>query len=661
MRRLTLAAVCIAGTLCGRGNLSAYTFVPKDIDEGDGPRVYQLGNSHTDSMREELAGLAVRAGHKGYAYGTHTIPGAPLRWLRGHPKDSFEQLRGHAWDVVILQSYNSTNEAEIQAAIAYAAAAKRGNPDVRIIMYCIWPGGEDWDAPPLGRREEWNERVRARIRKAHPDLAVHVAPTSLVIRRVGNLADAARIPGLESRRDLYADAGHMGHVGAYAIACTMAAMIFQENPIGYPSDVLQAGGGRVRNEVAFDLGADTARAIQRVVWDTLAEYPHDGVDTGMVIPTAYLPPGVVGLACDEPLPIANAPQKPEWTVKAGRLPAGLEIADGRLRGTPAEAGRVDLTLRAEAVGETAERTVTLIVDEDKPLTIPEPDLPAKIARNAYIHHRLQARGGVGPVRWKVADGRLPAGLLLTDAGLLMGTAGKTGRFTPTLQARDRHPAGSRTARRRVTFDVGAADGAAIRVNKVIDQWKQDGKLDESFWSFDHVLRGADGKEIARFALAWYEDPANRRPEKTRHLLLAVKVTGRSRKAMPLEAVHVYLDCRHNREIIYNEDDLHYVVRRLEKPKGDRPYDEEIVQGYKHSRHFDEAVTVHADGTWLMEVEIGRGVFAGHGVHTTFGPNVTYGFDLAVGSADDPQQRVYWHGGPKADRDTSVFGSLVLLP
>ncbi len=664
INRTLLATLCIAWIA---GQAQGYRFVPKNIDEAKGPKVYHLGNSHTDSIREELAGLAVRAGHTGYAFGTHTIPGAPLRWLKGHPADSFEQLRQHAWDVVVLQSYNSTNEEEIQAAIDYARAAREGNEKVHVIMYSIWPNEENWDNPTLGRREEWNEGVAARIAKAIPGIKVHVAPTSLVIRRVGNAADEGLIPGLTTRRDLYSDAGHMGSYGAYAICCTMAAMIFQESPLGYPCEVLKAGGGYVRtDEVAFDVGKDTAAAIQRIVWDTLAEYKHDGVDTGMVINAGRLPPGVAGLAYDQPLPVVNAPGGVSWEIVRGDLPAGLTLAKGRIAGTPTETGTVELTLRATSRDpkakdpETATRAVALTIAPDDPLAIPvQKRLTLKPKRDEYVHHQLKADGAVGRVTWSVAEGKLPPGLLLTDGGMLMGTPGAEGLFAATLQAADRHPKGPRTATRTLAFVVGPPSEGAIRARKVTDEVRRDGKLDEGFWSLDRVLRDAKGNEVGRFDVVWYEDPTDRRAYRTRKLVLAVTLAPDAASAIPNESVHLYIDTRHNRETIYNEDDLHYVFRRNDGPRAPRPFGGELVQGYKATRHFREGVRVAEDGGWTVEMEIRRGVFAGRGVHTTFGPDVTYGFDLAIGSADDPAKRVYFRGGPKADKDTTAFGSLVI--
>jgi hypothetical protein len=139
-KKIILAVALVGSVLAELADTDAYTFVPRGIDQAGGPTVYQLGNSHTDSIREELAGLAVSASHRGYAYGTHTIPGAPLRWLKGHPAESFEELRRHAWDVLTLQSHSSTTEEEIQAAIDYAGAALEGNPDVHVIMYCRGSG-----------------------------------------------------------------------------------------------------------------------------------------------------------------------------------------------------------------------------------------------------------------------------------------------------------------------------------------------------------------------------------------------------------------------------------------------------------------------------------------------------------------------------------------
>jgi hypothetical protein len=39
--------------------------------------------------------------------------------------------------------------------------------------------------------------------------------------------------------------------------------------------------------------------------------------------------------------------------------------------------------------------------------------------------------------------------------------------------------------------------------------------------------------------------------------------------------------------------------------------------------------------------------------------LTYGFNVAVGSKKDPEKRFYWRGDASSDKDTSVFGSILV--
>ncbi len=630
---------------------NAASFMPKDIDSFDGMKVYQLGNSHTDSIREELAGLVGAAG-KAYRYGTHTIPGAPLRWLRDHPDDSFDHLREHAWDAVTLQTYNSTTEEEIQAAIAYSAAALEGNPDVHILLYTIWPKEEDWDTPPHGRSEEWTETVAARIREAHPDARVSVAPTSLTTRRFGNMADAGLIPGLSGRRDLYGDPGHLGRYGAYGIAVAMYAILYQASPLGLPSQVMEARGGQPQEAVAYDVGEETAAAIQRMIWDTLAEYPHDGLDTGMVINSGFMPPALVGRPYSEPLPIINAPESLNVQLAAGELPQGLHLEGHTIVGTPTEETASSFTVRAEAGGQTAERELKLYSERERPLEIVIAE-ELDLARDQYLITQLETQGAIGGrVKWAVADGRLPNGLRLADSGLLLGTPGETGTFTPILQATDNHPDGPRSAQEELRIVVGPASPDAYRVPRTAQKIENDGKLDEPFWDFQPIY-DADGNAVAHLSVVYYQ--GEKRPDKDRDFYIALRVAEPDKFPYPRESVHLYFDLAHNREVIYNEDDLH-VVFPIENDR----LRADVVQGYKHSHAFRRASGMtNDDGSWQMELELSSGFFAGFNVHTFLVPNTTYGFNIAIGSQDDPEQRVYWRGDAGVDKDTTGFGSLVI--
>ncbi len=53
----------------------------------------------------------------------------------------------------------------------------------------------------------------------------------------------------------------------------------------------------------------------------------------------------------------------------------------------------------------------------------------KIYLRQPVHIELNAQGGVGPLRWQVTGGDLPAGLSLSEDGVLTGAATKPGGYT----------------------------------------------------------------------------------------------------------------------------------------------------------------------------------------------------------------------------------------
>jgi len=579
----------------------------------------------------------------------------PIRWLYDKaPGDSVKRLSENHWDVVIFQTYNSTNEAEKKAIVEYTRAARKGNPDVRVIMYTIWPKRENWDTPSHGRSEAWTEEVAQRLAREFPGIDVAVAPTSLIIRRLGNLADAGLVPGLTGYNDLTQDAGHMGLYGGYAIGTCFSAMIFNESPIGYSHQMLRYGGDGFTDEVNLEIEPATARAIQTVVWDVLAEYENDGLDTGLWINSGRMVPAIKGRKYDRKIPVANAAESPTFRVVSGRLPAGLELRDGRLVGTGEVAGVAQVVLEADDGKKKVRRRLTIAVAEDRPLRVA--DVTRKLKADEYIMDELQAEGAIGVTRWKLLDGELPNGLLLLDSGLVMGTGAQRGRFEITVQATDSHPDGPRTAKAAVTFHVGEPSEGTIMVpvvDRTIDIRKPLSEQDLSAFSFDHEIKDDKGRPVARFALIAYggdERWKQRRPGKFRHLLLLVKVTDENAAGYPMESVHIYMDTNHNREVIYNEDDEHWMIDRK---SGRR----DLLQGYRPQR-IVRSQSTQTDNGWIAAAT--HTTPSGFGVHNLTMP-VTYGFNVAVGSKDDPKKRYYWRGGPTSDKDTSSFGSILIEP
>jgi len=62
-----------------------------------------------------------------------------------------------------------------------------------------------------------------------------------------------------------------------------------------------------------------------------------------------------------------------------------------------------------------------------PLVFRTTTLPKGYLRQPY-QVRLEADGGITPLKWEVSEGALPAGILLQSDGLLTGTPAETGEF-----------------------------------------------------------------------------------------------------------------------------------------------------------------------------------------------------------------------------------------
>ena len=126
-----------------------------------------------------------------------------------------------------------------------------------------------------------------------------------------------------------------------------------------------------------------------------------------------------------------------WSVSSGVLPAGLvlDATKGTITGTPRTSGKFAFAVTAtDAEGRSA--TVSSAITVASPLAIKTLKLPA-----ATVARRYQARvatvGGVQPLRWRLARGKLPPGVrLLPGLGTVTGTPRRIGTFRLTVEAKD---------------------------------------------------------------------------------------------------------------------------------------------------------------------------------------------------------------------------------
>lgn len=125
-----------------------------------------------------------------------------------------------------------------------------------------------------------------------------------------------------------------------------------------------------------------------------------------------------------------------WTVKQGtQLPEGLQLADGKVYGTPTGIGLQTVSLTATCMGETADLVVTFTVyseiagDEDETIASYGSPVSSRTIANAE---------DIG-VAWKVTSGTLPEGFSLDPAtGVVSGSSSAVQETTVTITGTSTH-------------------------------------------------------------------------------------------------------------------------------------------------------------------------------------------------------------------------------
>lgn len=125
-----------------------------------------------------------------------------------------------------------------------------------------------------------------------------------------------------------------------------------------------------------------------------------------------------------------------WTVKAGtQLPAGLELADGKVSGTPTGIGLQTVSLTADCRGETADLVVTFTVyskivgDSEETIASYGTPVSSRTITNAE---------DIG-VTWAVTEGALPAGFSLDPAtGVVSGSSVEVKETVVTITGTSTH-------------------------------------------------------------------------------------------------------------------------------------------------------------------------------------------------------------------------------
>jgi hypothetical protein len=311
LRRLSPPLLMVLAAACGGARCDG----PRPLDGAhldalyarplpppSGPmRVYHLGHSlvgrDMPAMLQQLAG----AGH-GYE--------SQLGWgatLEGHwgdaPIEGFAVENTHPRFRPAAESFDSgdydalvvTEMVEIRDAIRYhdsgdylhrwARRAWDARPDARVYLYETWHALDDaegWLARlDRDRARYWEREILARAQAFDGmDGAIRMIPAGQVLARFVRALDArGAVDGLTRREDLFArtdrggqDMIHVNDLGAYLVALTHYAVLYQRSPVGLPYRLRRADGS-----AADAPGPGAARLMQEVVWDVVTHDPKTGV------------------------------------------------------------------------------------------------------------------------------------------------------------------------------------------------------------------------------------------------------------------------------------------------------------------------------------------------------------------------------------------------
>ncbi len=614
-------------------------------------KIYTCGNSYTNStFNTGLEALSEAAGHPIEDLKTAGVAGASLAVVLSADRADLEaQLKAGFWDIVTLQSYYNDIQGEKDAAIEIVGMARENNPNVRVIMFTIWPGYEDRYDPPAGRQQSWNEEIRDAIKAVYPDTIVQVMPVALIYQELYEMIDAGLVPNVPTHDLLFRDGGHPGKYGSYPINACAASMIFNESPIGYSN--ISVEGQTIEPE--------TAEVFQQVVWDVLLTYEPALMNSDPTISTLRLPVAVEGIAYSKQLEAINTSGSQTWALASGSdpLPAGLNLSTGgEISGTTTATGEFPITVEMTDGGTTSTRDYTLRVDPDLPPTITTETIPA-IEHAKYFSQTLEADNGVGALTWSIESGDLPAGVQVLPAGFIIGVPGESGDFPVTLKVADSHPNGAKSDTQELTITVSAPDPETLFVRRY-DEYTQpyiDGEFDEPYWNFPHTLeKTVQGSPDAtvQWDAYWYlaDDPGRS------YLMIGAKITPGAMGKTTLDAIDVFFDGNNNDEVIYNYDDSHWRFTREPQSAGAR-----VISGYMRFFNCKYAVTETDDG-WQVEILFDNNALGGRGIITAFPEFAVYGFDIAVrqGTGSDIHQKV-WQGALENPEDTSPFGTIVFDP
>jgi hypothetical protein len=261
---------------------------------------HSLINFNVPNMVNQLS----IASTESFSYDANIGNGASLGWHWNNPTTG----EGPQWDLtlpnggyenfILTEAVPLVNQLDWGDTYRYTDSlcsyANLYNPNIQYYLYETWHcnlsgngsttgvGGTpcDWDPEST---IPWRDRLTIDLPKwesiADSINLIHTNPMLIIPngQAFGRLADSIEIgaiSGLTSFTNLFVDSYHLDNRGNYFVACVVYSVIHGVSPVGLPNQ-LETEFGNLYAEYPTPA---QALIMQEIAWQTVCDYPRDGVD-----------------------------------------------------------------------------------------------------------------------------------------------------------------------------------------------------------------------------------------------------------------------------------------------------------------------------------------------------------------------------------------------
>lgn len=261
---------------------------------------HSLINFNVPNMVDKLS----IASGENFSYDANIGNGATLSWHWNSPTSG----QGDQWDLTLpnggYENFIFTEAVPLQNHLTFSntyrytdslcSFATQYSPNVQHYLYETWhciysgngsttgAGGFPCDDDPQSTTL-WRERLDIDLAKwesiadsmdlIYPN-PMYIIPGGQALAKLSDSIDAGAVPGLTSIFELFTDNHHLDNRGNYFIGCLMYAVLHGQSPVGLPNQLTS------QFDVLYTEYPTPAQAaiFQEIAWQTICEYPRDGVD-----------------------------------------------------------------------------------------------------------------------------------------------------------------------------------------------------------------------------------------------------------------------------------------------------------------------------------------------------------------------------------------------